>query len=49
MTPFPLIGFTAEEITDCTNETVRGANKARKNQPSCFIFISFLFTTLVTP
>ena len=41
MIPFPLIGFTAEEITDCTNETVRGANKARKNQPSCFFLFHF--------
>ena len=36
LTPLPLISFTTEEITGCTNEAGKGANKARRNSPSCF-------------
>ena len=42
----PLIPFTTE-IAGCTNEAAKGANKARRNQPSCF-FIS-CFTVSVIP
>ena len=28
LTPLPLIPFTTEEITGCTNEVAKGANKA---------------------
>ena len=38
--------FTTEEITGCTNETAKDANKAQRNLP--FLFFS-CFTVLVTP
>ena len=47
LTPLPRIPFTTEEITGCTNEAAKGANKAPRNPPSCF-FVSF-FTVSVTP
>ena len=31
LTPLPLILFTANEITACTNEASKGANKAPRN------------------
>ena len=34
MTPLPVIPFTTEEITGCTNEASKGANKAGRNVPS---------------
>ena len=34
LTPLPLIPFTIEEITGCTNEAAKGANKAPRNSPS---------------
>ena len=34
LTPVLLIPLTTEEITGCTNETVKGANKAGRNLPS---------------
>ena len=46
LTPLPFIRFTAEEITDCTNEVAKGAGKALRNLSSCF-FIS-CFTVSVT-
>ena len=36
LTPLPLIPFTTEEITGCTNEAAKGANKAPRNLPFCF-------------
>ena len=47
LTPLPLIPFSIEKITGCTNDVAKGANKAPRNPPSC-LFISF-FTVLVTP
>ena len=47
LTPLPLIPFTTEEITACTNEAAKGANKALINSPSCFFISSF--TVSVTP
>ena len=47
LTPLPLIPFTTEEITSCTNEAAKGSNKAVRNPLSCF-FIS-CFTVSVTP
>ena len=38
--------LTTEEISDCTNEAAKGANKAPRNLLSCF-FISY-FTVFVT-
>ena len=32
---FTLILFITEEITGCTNETAKGANKAPRNPLSC--------------
>ena len=46
LTPLPLIPFTTEEITSCTNEAAKGGNKAPRNPPSLF-FIS-CFTVSVT-
>ena len=43
LTPVPLIPFTTEEITGCTNEAAKGANKAPGNPPSCFFFHFLLF------
>ena len=36
LTPVPLIPFTTEEVTGCTNEMDKGVNKAPRNPPSCF-------------
>ena len=47
LTPLPLIPFTTEEITGCTNQEAKDADKAPRNPPSCF-FIS-CFTVSVTP
>ena len=47
LTPLPLIPFTIEEISPCTNEAAKGANKAPRNSSSSF-FIS-LFSVSVTP
>ena len=46
ITPLPLIPFTTEKITGCTNEATKGDEKAPINPPSCF-FISY-FTVSVT-
>ena len=43
----PLIRFTTEEITGCTNEAAKGAKRAPRNPSSCS-FIS-CFTVSVTP
>ena len=34
LTPLPPMPFTTEEITGCTNEAAKGANKAPRNLPS---------------
>ena len=47
LTPLPLMPFTFEEITSCTNEMAKGANKVPRNPPSCFFISSF--TVSVTP
>ena len=36
ITPLALIPFNTEEITDCTNEAAKCANKAARNPTSCF-------------
>ena len=36
LTPLPLIPFTTEEITGCTNEAAKGANKTPRNLPCSF-------------
>ena len=41
LTPLPLITFTTEEITGCTNEAGKGANKTSRNTPSCFFISCF--------
>ena len=46
LTPLPLIPFTTEEITGCTNEAAKGANKTPWNLPCSFYF---MFTVSVTP
>ena len=33
------VPFTTEEITGCTNEAAKGANKAGKNLPYCFFYV----------
>ena len=38
LNPLPPIPFTTDEITGCTNEATKGANKAPKNPPFCFQF-----------
>ena len=38
LTVLPLIPFNTEEITDCTNEAAKGANKVPRNPSSCFLF-----------
>ena len=43
LVPLPPIPFTSEEITGCTNEAAKGANKSGRNLPSCFLFHVFLF------
>ena len=46
LTPPPLIPFTTEEITGCTNETAKDSNEALKNLPSCLLFHVLLFQKL---
>ena len=41
LTPHPLILFTTEEITDCTKEVAKGANKVPRNPTSFFFFFLF--------
>ena len=41
LTPLPLITFTTEEVTGCTNEAAEGVNKAPRNSPSCFFYFMF--------
>ena len=43
LTPLPLIPFTTEELTGCTNEAAKGANKALLN----FLFHVLLFTNSI--
>ena len=40
LTQLPIIPFTKEEITGCTNEVAKGDNKAPKN-PACFFYFIF--------
>ena len=47
LTSFPFIPFTTEEITSCTNKVAKGAEKAPRNQSSCFLISCF--TISVTP
>ena len=44
--PPPLIPFTNEEITGCTNETAKDSNEALTNLPSCLLFHVLLFQKL---
>ena len=46
LTPLPLIPFTTEEITGCTNEVAKGANKAQRNLPSCFFVLYFMVSVI---
>ena len=41
LTPLTLIPFPTEEITYCTNEATKGANKTPRNPPSCFFILFF--------
>ena len=41
LTPLSLVSVTTEEITGCTNEAAKGANKAPRNLPSCFLISCF--------
>ena len=47
LTLLPLIRFTTEEISGCTNEATKGTNKAPRNLSFCS-FIS-CFTVSVNP
>ena len=47
LTPLPLIPLTTEEIVDCTIEAAKGAKKAPRNRPSCFL--TSCFTASVSP
>ena len=38
LTPLPLIPFTIEEITGCTNEAAKGAKKAPEIHLLVFLF-----------
>ena len=40
MTPLPVMSFTIEEITGCTNEAAKGANTALIQHLLAFFFIS---------
>ena len=42
----PHIPFTTEEITGCTNEAAKGANKAGRNPPSCFLISCFTVSVI---
>ena len=43
LTPLPLMLVTFKEITGCSNEVAKGANKAPRDPPSCFLFHVLLF------
>ena len=47
LTPLPVIPFTTEEITGCTNEAAKGADTVPRNPPSCFSISCF--TVPLTP
>ena len=38
MTPLPVRPFTTEEVTSCTTEVTKGANKGSRIPPSYFLF-----------
>ena len=46
LTPLPLVPFTTEEITGCTNEAAKGANKAERNPPPYFFISCFTFSVI---
>ena len=46
LTQLPIIPFTKEEITGCTNEAAKGDNKAQKNP--AFVFFISSFTVSIT-
>ena len=41
MIPVPVIPFISEEITSCTFQTAKNANKASRNLPDWFLVSSF--------
>ena len=41
LTPIPCIPLTTEEMTGCTIEAAKGANKTPRNPPSCFFLFNF--------
>ena len=46
LTPLPVIPFTTEEMTGCTNEAAKGANKTPRNRPSCFFISCFTVSVM---
>ena len=48
LTPRPLIHFTTEEITGCTNKAAKGANKAGRNLCSCFFISCFTVSVILS-
>ena len=46
LTPLPFIPVTTDETTGCNNEAAKGANKASRDPPSCFLFRVLLFQEL---
>ena len=48
LTPLPLLPFTTEKITGCTNEAAKGANKAGKNLPYYFLILSFTISGITS-
>ena len=42
LTPLPLICFTNEEITSCTIEAAKSANKVPRDPASCFFISGFI-------
>ena len=48
LTPLPLIPFTTEEITGCTNEATTGGNKAGRKLPPCCFIASFTVSAMLS-
>ena len=48
MTPFAVIPYTTEEITCCTSEAAKGANKAPVNLPSGFLIPCFTISVTLS-
>ena len=48
LAPLPLMPFTTETVTGCTNEASNGANKDKKKMPSCLFILCFTVSVFLS-